>query len=292
MKAGPALRKFLLTVHVTASVGWIGAVLAYLPLDVATVTRDDPETLRAAYAGMRLLTDAVLVPLALAALASGVVLALVTPWGLFQGLTSSVSYAIVNAGGTRIATLTATGDTIQVFNANAASYGLWRVYRDSDLQALGSSATPVTSFSIVTNANGLTLGTFAQTLPSLPVSTTTRTLCDVATVHGFPGTIHKNAAPLAVASGGENVDLTFNWTNQAGSGEFGTFLITARLAQNSNIPQAAGASMSMSTEAGRATSLVRVQPGDLIPFACEVRGSGAVTPKNAVDVLQVVLRAG
>ena len=44
----PGLRKFALTTHITLSVGWIGAVLAYLVLVVAAMTRQDAQTLRAA----------------------------------------------------------------------------------------------------------------------------------------------------------------------------------------------------------------------------------------------------
>jgi hypothetical protein len=64
----PALRKFMLAVHLTVSVGWIGAVAGYIALDVATATGQDADTLRASYAGMDLLARRVIVPLALASL--------------------------------------------------------------------------------------------------------------------------------------------------------------------------------------------------------------------------------
>ena len=78
------MRKLLLTLHVAVSVGWLGAVLAYLPFDLSTATSDDPSTLRASYRAMDVLARLVLVPLAVAALASGVALSLATPWGLFR----------------------------------------------------------------------------------------------------------------------------------------------------------------------------------------------------------------
>ena len=34
----PGLRKFALSVHLTASVGWIGVVAAYIALDVTAAT--------------------------------------------------------------------------------------------------------------------------------------------------------------------------------------------------------------------------------------------------------------
>lgn len=36
----PGLRKFVLAVHLTVSVGWIGAVVAYLAVGVSAVTSD------------------------------------------------------------------------------------------------------------------------------------------------------------------------------------------------------------------------------------------------------------
>jgi hypothetical protein len=80
----PRLRKFALTAHLTFSVGWIGAVIAYLALVVAAMTSPDPRTLLAAWIAMELIGWYVIVPLALAALLTGLVMALGTPWGLFR----------------------------------------------------------------------------------------------------------------------------------------------------------------------------------------------------------------
>ncbi|HEX9765526.1 MAG TPA: hypothetical protein VGA36_02110, partial [Nitriliruptorales bacterium] len=81
---GPGLRKFAFTVHVTVSVGWIGAVAAYLVLDVTTVTSQDPLTLRAAYLAMQWIASLAIVPLAFASLTTGLVMALGTRWGLVR----------------------------------------------------------------------------------------------------------------------------------------------------------------------------------------------------------------
>jgi hypothetical protein len=78
------LRKFALAVHLTVSVGWIGAIAAYLALDVAAATSQDAQTLRAAYLGMDLIARSVIVPLALASLLTGLVMSLGTRWGLFR----------------------------------------------------------------------------------------------------------------------------------------------------------------------------------------------------------------
>jgi hypothetical protein len=80
----PSLRKFALAVHLTLSVGWIGAVVAYLALGVSAVTSQDAQTVRAAWIAMELTGWFVIVPLALAALVTGLVMSLGTPWGLFR----------------------------------------------------------------------------------------------------------------------------------------------------------------------------------------------------------------
>lgn len=80
----PALRRFVLTVHIAISVGWVGAIAAYTALDVAAAGNSDGQTLRAAYLGMDLIAGNVIVPLALASLVTGVVISLGTKWGLFR----------------------------------------------------------------------------------------------------------------------------------------------------------------------------------------------------------------
>jgi hypothetical protein len=80
----PGLRKFVLTTHVTFSVGWIGAVVAYLALGVSAVTSQDTQRVRAAWIAMEVTGWFAIVPLALAALLTGLVMSLGTTWGLFR----------------------------------------------------------------------------------------------------------------------------------------------------------------------------------------------------------------
>ena len=80
----PRLRKFALAAHLTFSVGWIGTVVAYLALGVAAVTSQDTQTVRAVWIAMELTGWYVIVPLALASLLTGLVMALGTKWGLFR----------------------------------------------------------------------------------------------------------------------------------------------------------------------------------------------------------------
>src|ERR687895_1295383 len=80
----PRLRKAVLTAHVTTSVGWLGAVAAYLALDLVTVAGQDVTSVRGAYIAMDLIVRYAIVPLALAAVLIGIINALGTPWGLFR----------------------------------------------------------------------------------------------------------------------------------------------------------------------------------------------------------------
>jgi hypothetical protein len=78
------LRKFALTVHVSSSVGWLGAVGSFLALAIAGLISQDAQFVRAGYLAMEFTTWFVIVPLSLASLLSGLVQGLGTPWGLFR----------------------------------------------------------------------------------------------------------------------------------------------------------------------------------------------------------------
>lgn len=80
----PTVRKFALTVHITVAVGWIGAVVAYLALVVGAWTASGSQTVGAAWIGMELIGWYVLVPLAVGALGTGIVMGIGTHWGLFR----------------------------------------------------------------------------------------------------------------------------------------------------------------------------------------------------------------
>ena len=84
MTMSPRLRKAVLTAHVVTSVGWLGAVIAYIALDVTAVANSDPDRVRTAYLAMDVIAVAAIIPLALASVVIGVVNALGTPWGLFR----------------------------------------------------------------------------------------------------------------------------------------------------------------------------------------------------------------
>jgi len=80
----PTLRKLTITAHVAFSVGWLGAVAAFLVLSIAGLTSHDAEVVRGAYLSMDLISRFVVIPMCFAALATGLLQALGTPWGLFR----------------------------------------------------------------------------------------------------------------------------------------------------------------------------------------------------------------
>jgi hypothetical protein len=84
MTMTPGLRKLTLTVHVSSSVGWLGAVAGFLAVAITGQTRQDPQMLRAAYLAMGWIGWYALVPLSFASLLSGLVLSVGTAWGLFR----------------------------------------------------------------------------------------------------------------------------------------------------------------------------------------------------------------
>ncbi|MCI0345509.1 MAG: DUF2269 domain-containing protein, partial [Chloroflexi bacterium] len=67
------LRKLVLAIHLSCSVGWLGAVVAYLVLDVTVASSNDPKLVRAAWMAMGLVVSWAIVPLALASLVTGLV---------------------------------------------------------------------------------------------------------------------------------------------------------------------------------------------------------------------------
>ncbi|AKJ04501.1 hypothetical protein ATI61_101413 [Archangium gephyra] len=98
MTMTPRLRKFVLTAHVTFSVGWLGAVIAYLALAVTGLTGQDALKVRAVYLSMELIGRFVLVPCSLAALLTGLVQSLGTEWGLFRHYWIQVKFLLTLVG--------------------------------------------------------------------------------------------------------------------------------------------------------------------------------------------------
>ena len=80
----PRLRKLALTAHVLSSVGWLGAVVAFLALSIVGLTTPDAQRIRAVYIAMELTGWLVIVPMSLASLVTGLIQSLGSAWGLFR----------------------------------------------------------------------------------------------------------------------------------------------------------------------------------------------------------------
>jgi len=132
MRLSPSGRKAVLAVHLAVAVGWIGAVAAYLALDLAAATSADAATLRAAYFSMGLIAGSVIVPLATATLVTGLVVSIGTKWGLLRHWWVLVSLAL-----TVFATL-----VLVVENGTIADYAAVAAdpaATEAQLRALGST---------------------------------------------------------------------------------------------------------------------------------------------------------
>lgn len=80
----PGARKSMVVVHVVVSVSWLALMLCLLTLATTALVTNDGDTLRTAYRAMGMLGNALIIPLSLLTLVSGVVLGLGTSWGLFR----------------------------------------------------------------------------------------------------------------------------------------------------------------------------------------------------------------
>jgi len=81
MKLSPRWRKLLLTIHVASAVSVLGTDLVLLVLGISSVRGADPQTI---YPAAHLVATWLLAPLATLALGTGVLLGLLTQWGLLK----------------------------------------------------------------------------------------------------------------------------------------------------------------------------------------------------------------
>ena len=84
MTLPPRTRKAALAAHVVSSVGWLGAVGAFLALAIAGSSSGDEETVQSVYVAMDVMAWSVILPLAFASLATGILQAVGTQWGILR----------------------------------------------------------------------------------------------------------------------------------------------------------------------------------------------------------------
>jgi hypothetical protein len=84
MNMTPRFQKVALLAHIGFSVGWFGAIVPYLALAIAALTRADEQAARGAYLSMELIGWFVIIPFSVGALLSGLIQSLGTRWGLFR----------------------------------------------------------------------------------------------------------------------------------------------------------------------------------------------------------------
>src|SRR3954469_19271905 len=94
-RLAPRWRKLLLTLHIGSSVGLLGTDATVLLLAVSGARGRDPG---AVYPAAQLIGSLVLVPVALLSLTTGVLLGLLTPWGLFRHWWVTAKLAFTTAG--------------------------------------------------------------------------------------------------------------------------------------------------------------------------------------------------
>lgn len=80
----PPVRKLALTLHISSSAGAIGAVVAFLALALSGLSDRGDTAPAKVHVAMEAVALFAVLPLLAAALVSGVVQALGTPWGLFR----------------------------------------------------------------------------------------------------------------------------------------------------------------------------------------------------------------
>jgi hypothetical protein len=77
------ISKLLLTSHVSTSVGWLGAVAAFIAVATVCLSASIPAA-RSLYPGLQVIAWYVIIPFCFASLLTGVLQAALTPWGLFR----------------------------------------------------------------------------------------------------------------------------------------------------------------------------------------------------------------
>lgn len=84
MTLSRSFRKILFVAHIIFSIGWFGAVAAFVVLNVCALKSQDIQVIRSAYIAMDLLGWYLILPFCFGSLLIGLTQALFTSWGLFK----------------------------------------------------------------------------------------------------------------------------------------------------------------------------------------------------------------
>jgi len=90
----PRIRKLMLTAHIIFSVGWLGAVIAYIALAITGLTSQNSRMIKVVYPALELVGWYIIVPTSLAALLTGLIQSLGTHWGLFRSYWITVKFIL------------------------------------------------------------------------------------------------------------------------------------------------------------------------------------------------------
>ncbi|MDQ3784531.1 MAG: hypothetical protein M3360_06605 [Actinomycetota bacterium] len=87
-------RKLFLTLHVGLAVSWLGVSMAMVVLSVTGLLTEDPELRHNAYAFMHIFDLAIVIPLVVVSIVTGLVVSLGTHWGLIKNWWVLTKFAI------------------------------------------------------------------------------------------------------------------------------------------------------------------------------------------------------
>ena len=136
MKLTGTWRKLLLTLHISASVSWLGVAVGFFALTVAGQQNPSMEV----YPALNTLARTVLFPLSILTLTTGIVQALLTPWGLWKHywVVFKLFFTLVAAGvmWNEMGTVSTLSDMTRVPNPDLHHQGLGGLAVHSGVGAL------------------------------------------------------------------------------------------------------------------------------------------------------------
>lgn len=154
---GPKLRKFALTSHITLSVSWLGAVIAFLVLSIVAIKSHESEIIRSMFVSMDLIGLYGIVPLSFAALITGLIQGLGTQWGLLRYYWVFVKFIL-----TIFATVALVLHQFTAVKkaAEIASNGSGAIFPNEELSRLGLQLVGDASFAILVLLTAVVLSVY------------------------------------------------------------------------------------------------------------------------------------